>query len=193
MKHIEPIELDMAYKAYNEQGDVELAISLYEIAARKNSIEAMESLINIYLNEGIMKNGRIWIEKIIQEAENGKPEFQLALSKLHLSKSIPDASNQMAFDFLLRAANKCNPDAQYILADLYCSGLHQVERSTDRGSYWLRRAYKNRHPAAIYDIACFHLHKNNKKEKAMCLLKKSSDLGFNQATDALNTQNIWPK
>ncbi|TDS85110.1 tetratricopeptide repeat protein [Comamonas sp. JUb58] len=190
MKHTEPIELDMAYKAYNEQGDVELAISLYEIAAKENSIEAMEALIDIYLSKGVIKSGHVWMEKIIQEAESGKPDFQLALSKLHLSKNIPDASNQIAFDFLLKAANNCNADAQYILADLYCSGLHQVERSTERAGYWLRRAYKNRHPAAIYDIACFHLHKNNKKEKAMCLLKKSSDLGFDQATDALNTQDI---
>lgn len=171
MKYIEPIEFDMAYKAYNEQGDVELAISLYKIFEKKNSIEAMEALIDIYLNKGVMKSGRIWIEKITPEGENGKPDFQLSLSKLHLSKNIPDASNQIAFDFLPKAENNSNSDAQYILADLYCSVLQQIERSTDRAGYWHQRGYKNRHPAAISDIACFHLHKNNKKEKAMCLLK----------------------
>lgn len=193
MKYIEPIELDMAYRAYNEQEDVELAISLYEIAANKNSVEAMESLIDIYINKGIMEHGRIWIEKITQEAEDGKPDFQFALSNLHFSKNIIDANNQIGFDFLLRAATNCNPDAQHTLSGLYCSGLYQVKRSLDRASYWLRRAYKNRHPAAIYEVACFYMNKNNGTEKALSLLKKSSDLGFYQAQDALDTKDLWMK
>lgn len=39
MKYIEPIELDMAYRAYNEREDVKLAISLYETAAKKIALK----------------------------------------------------------------------------------------------------------------------------------------------------------
>jgi len=150
-------------------------------------------LIYIYLNEGMIEDSHTWINKIIQGAENDKPDFQLALSNLHFSKSIPDANNEIGFTFLLKAAANCNSDAQYTLSSLYCSGLYQTERSIDRASYWLRRAYKNRHPAAIYEVACFYMNKYNKTEKAISLLKKSSNLGFDQAQDALDTKDLWTK
>lgn len=150
-------------------------------------------MVSIYLNEGMIANSHKWIEKIIQEAENDKTDFQLALSNLHFSKNIPDANNEIGFDFLLKAAANCNSDAQYMLSSLYCSGLYQIERSIDKASYWLRRAYKNRHPAAIYEVACFYMNEEDGIKKAMSLLRESSDLGFDQAKDALYTKNLWIK
>ena len=176
-------ELDDAYIAYNND-DIDTAIELYESAANSGSVLAIIQLIYIYSN---YRNGNnrfdFWKNKIIKLAEYNNIA-KLGLANFYFEGVFGQIDNKAGMNSLLRAADSGNADAQYQLADLYCSGLHDAPVSIEYASYWLRRAYKNRHPGAYYEISCYY-ENSGKNSKSEYLLKKSADLGFGQAQDIL--------
>lgn len=194
MKFIEPIELDMARKAYDDE-KTEYAIDLYEIAAKKGSVKAMESLVYEYKNNNINK-AKFWIDAISRLANDNNDRAQLAMSNFFLSGVFVFMNGKNGYDFLLKSAYNGNPEAQYLLFDYHFSGifaLYGIDKSEEKACYWLLRAYKSRHPKALYEMACYYRRKANKINKVMWLLKKSAELGFRQAQDALDTVHLWIK
>lgn len=176
-------ELDDAYIAYNNE-DVDTAIKLYESAARRGSILAIIQLIYIYGNYHANNNRfDFWKNKIIKLSEYDNIA-QFGLANFYFEGVFGRVDKKAGMDNLLRSANSGYADAQYQLADLHCSGLYDAIVSTEYASYWLRRAYKNRHPGAYYEISCYYGN-NGKNKKSEELLKKSAKLGFGQAQDIL--------
>ena len=179
-------ELDKAYKAYNEN-NINLAIKYYELAARKKSIAAIAELVYIFSQRENFDEMQLnfWVRKMV-DAASYNSEAQLNLSDFYFQGVLGCIDNEKGMLFLLESASNGNAEAQYQAASLYCSGLQGVEISISNASSWLRRAYRNRHPAAFYELACFYKNKNKDTKKGLALLKKSAEMGFDQARDALN-------
>jgi TPR repeat protein len=205
MNSVKPVEMELARKAYNEDGDIDAAIQFYKSAAQNNYVLAMAQLIYAYVEKwkSASPNSEqrklyeeeidCWHKEISDLALQNNRDAQLELALLYFDGALGFIDHKAGHDWLLESACNGNPEAQYSLSDHYNSGLFGAERSEIKSRYWLLRAYKNRHPGAIYEIACRYHFKLNKPDKAMSLLKKSASLGLGQAQDALDTVHLWKK
>lgn len=125
-----------------------------------------------------------WKDKLIKMSDFDSVA-QLGLANFYFEGFFGEIDVKMGANFLFKSAVS-NGDAQYQLADLYCSGLNGFSTSIEHASYWLRRAYKNRNASAYYEMSRYYRN-INQIEKSRVLLEKSADLGLVRRKMFLNT------
>ena len=127
------------------------------------------------------------LQKVIQLCEEGDPEMCAFLGKeFYFGWNIPQDLDR-AFRYLTTAAESGDALSQFLLGFMYWSG-RGTEPDQEKALQWFLPAAEQGIPEAMYNVAKILLDKDEEKNKkeAIQWLVKSSNAGYDAATDMLS-------
>ena len=159
------------------------AMKYYEMAAKQNNTMGMTNLANLYLRENKFKKAKPLLVKAA-EKEYGYAQYLLAMNFFDLYSE----NNKEALFCLEKAANNDEPEALFQLGVYYSEG-NDLAKSI---KYYQRAAELNHADAAlelsyIYDEGAIV---EQDDDKALFFLKKSAELGNQEAIEELAAQAL---
>ena len=159
------------------------AMKYYEMAAKQNNTMGMTNLANLYLRENKLKKAKPLLLKAA-EKEYGYAQYLLAMNFFDLYSE----NNKEALFWLEKAANNDEPEALFQLGVYYSEG-NDLAKSI---KYYQRAAELNHADAAlelsyIYDEGAIV---EQDDDKALFFLKKSAELGNQEAIEELAAQAL---
>ena len=159
------------------------AMKYYEMAAKQNNTMGMTNLANLYLRENKFKKAKPLLVKAA-EKEYGYAQYLLAMNFFDLYSE----NNKEALFWLEKAANNDEPEALFQLGVYYSEG-NDLAKSI---KYYQRAAELNHADAAlelsyIYDEGAIV---EQDDDKALFFLKKSAELGNQEAIEELAAQAL---
>ena len=159
------------------------AMKYYEMAAKQNNTMGMTNLANLYLRENKLKKAKPLLLKAA-EKEYGYAQYLLAMNFFDLYSE----NNKEALFWLEKAANHDEPEALFQLGVYYSEG-NDLAKSI---KYYQRAAELNHADAAlelsyIYDEGSIV---EQDEDKALFFLKKSAELGNQEAIEELAAQAL---
>ena len=162
---------------------IEEAMKYYEMAAKQNNTIGMTNLANLYLRENKLKKAKPLLVKAA-EKEYGYAQYLLAMNFFDLYSE----NNKEALFWLEKAANNDEPEALFQLGVYYSEG-NDLAKSI---KYYQRAAELNHADAAlelsyIYDEGAIV---EQDDDKALFFLKKSAELGNQEAIEELAAQAL---
>ena len=162
---------------------MEEAMKYYEMAAKQNNTIGMTNLANLYLRENKLKKAKPLLVKAA-EKEYGYAQYLLAMNFFDLYSE----NNKEALFWLEKAANNDEPEALFQLGVYYSEG-NDLAKSI---KYYQRAAELNHADAAlelsyIYDEGAIV---EQDDDKALFFLKKSAELGNQEAIEELAAQAL---
>ena len=162
---------------------IEEAMKYYEMAAKQNNTIGMTNLADLYLRENKLKKAKPLLVKAA-EKEYGYAQYLLAMNFFDLYSE----NNKEALFWLEKAANNDEPEALFQLGVYYSEG-NDLAKSI---KYYQRAAELNHADAAlelsyIYDEGAIV---EQDDDKALFFLKKSAELGNQEAIEELAAQAL---
>ena len=159
------------------------AMKYYEMAAKQNNTIGMTNLADLYLRENKLKKAKPLLVKAA-EKEYGYAQYLLAMNFFDLYSE----NNKEALFWLEKAANNDEPEALFQLGVYYSEG-NDLAKSI---KYYQRAAELNHADAAlelsyIYDEGAIV---EQDDDKALFFLKKSAELGNQEAIEELAAQAL---
>lgn len=163
--------------------NIKEAIKYYEMAARQNNAIGMTNLADLYIQENKLKKAKPLLVKAA-EKESGYAQYLLAMNFFDLYSE----NNKEALFWLEKAANNDEPEALFQLGVYYSEG-NDLAKSI---KYYQRAAELNHADAAlelsyIYDEGAIV---EQDDDKALFFLKKSAELGNQEAIEELAAQAL---
>lgn len=149
-----------------------LALHYYTMSAENGNAISQATLGHIYMNGDIVEQdsikGREWFEKAIEKEE---PTSLLAVANImEREDSIAGYGkrklrNSQAIRYLVKAAEKNHPMAQYKLARYYENGKY-VKKSKKEAFRWYKEAAEQGHPQAMERVGyCYEKGRGVKKNE----------------------------
>ena len=159
------------------------AMKYYEMAAEQNNTLGMTNLADLYIQEDKLKKAKPLLVKAA-EKEHGYAQYLLAMNFFDLYSE----NNKEALFWLEKAANHDEPEALFQLGVYYSEG-NDLAKSI---KYYQRAAELNHADAAlelsyIYDEGSIV---EQDEDKALFFLKKSAELGNQEAIEELAAQAL---
>ena len=159
------------------------AMKYYEMAAKQNNALGMTNLADLYIQEDKLKKAKPLLVKAA-EKEHGYAQYLLAMNFFDLYSE----NNKEALFWLEKAANHDEPEALFQLGVYYSEG-NDLAKSI---KYYQRAAELNHADAAlelsyIYDEGSIV---EQDEDKALFFLKKSAELGNQEAIEELAAQAL---
>ena len=159
------------------------AMKYYEMAAKQNNVLGMTNLADLYIQENKLKKAKPLLVKAA-EKEYGYAQYLLAMNFFDLYSE----NNKEALFWLEKAANNDEPEALFQLGVYYSEG-NDLAKSI---KYYQRAAELNHADAAlelsyIYDEGAIV---EQDDDKALFFLKKSAELGNQEAIEELAAQAL---
>ena len=159
------------------------AMKYYEMAAKQNNTLGMTNLADLYIQEDKLKKAKPLLVKAA-EKEHGYAQYLLAMNFFDLYSE----NNKEALFWLEKAANHDEPEALFQLGVYYSEG-NDLAKSI---KYYQRAAELNHADAAlelsyIYDEGSIV---EQDEDKALFFLKKSAELGNQEAIEELAAQAL---
>ena len=159
------------------------AMKYYEMAAKQNNTLGMTNLADLYIQEDKLKKAKPLLVKAA-EKEHGYAQYLLAMNFFDLYSE----NNKEALFWLEKAANHDEPEALFQLGVYYSEG-NDLAKSI---KYYQRAAELNHADAAlelsyIYDEGAIV---EQDDDKALFFLKKSAELGNQEAIEELAAQAL---
>ena len=159
------------------------AMKYYEMAAKQNNTLGMTNLADLYIQEDKLKKAKPLLVKAA-EKEHGYAQYLLAMNFFDLYSE----NNKEALFWLEKAANHDEPEALFQLGVYYSEG-NDLAKSI---KYYQRAAELNPADAAlelsyIYDEGSIV---EQDEDKALFFLKKSAELGNQEAIEELAAQAL---
>ena len=155
----------------------------YEMSAKQNNAIGMTNLADLYIQENKLKKAKPLLVKAA-EKEYGYAQYLLAMNFFDLYSE----NNKEALFWLEKAANNDEPEALFQLGVYYSEG-NDLAKSI---KYYQRAAELNHADAAlelsyIYDEGAIV---EQDDDKALFFLKKSAELGNQEAIEELAAQAL---
>ena len=159
------------------------AMKYYEMSAKQNNAIGMTNLADLYIQENKLKKAKPLLVKAA-EKEYGYAQYLLAMNFFDLYSE----NNKEALFWLEKAANNDEPEALFQLGVYYSEG-NDLAKSI---KYYQRAAELNHADAAlelsyIYDEGVIV---EQDDDKALFFLKKSAELGNQEAIEELAAQAL---
>ncbi|RDE81503.1 sel1 repeat family protein [Haemophilus parainfluenzae] len=159
------------------------AMKYYEMSAKQNNAIGMTNLADLYIQENKLKKAKPLLVKAA-EKEYGYAQYLLAMNFFDLYSE----NNKEALFWLEKAANNDEPEALFQLGVYYSEG-NDLAKSI---KYYQRAAELNHADAAlelsyIYDEGAIV---EQDDDKALFFLKKSAELGNQEAIEELAAQAL---
>lgn len=159
------------------------AMKYYEMAAKQNNTLGMTNLADLYIQEDKLKKAKPLLVKAA-EKEHGYAQYLLSMNFFDLYSE----NNKEALFWLEKAANHDEPEALFQLGVYYSEG-NDLAKSI---KYYQRAAELNHADAAlelsyIYDEGSIV---EQDEDKALFFLKKSAELGNQEAIEELAAQAL---
>ena len=159
------------------------AMKYYEMAAKQNNALGMTNLADLYIQENKLKKAKPLLIKAAKK-EYGYAQYLLAMNFFDLYSE----NNKDALFWLEKAANNDEPEALFQLGVYYSEG-NDLAKSI---KYYQRAAELNHADAAlelsyIYDEGAIV---EQDDDKALFFLKKSAELGNQEAIEELAAQAL---
>ena len=163
--------------------NIKEAMKYYEMAARQNNSIGMTNLADLYIQENKLKKAKPLLVKAAKK-EYGYAQYLLAMNFFDLYSE----NNKEALFWLEKAANNDEPEALFQLGVYYSEG-NDLAKSI---KYYQRAAELNHADAAlelsyIYDEGAIV---EQDDDKALFFLKKSAELGNQEAIEELAAQAL---
>ena len=163
--------------------NIKEAMKYYEMAAKQNNALGMTNLADLYIQENKLKKAKPLLVKAA-EKEYGYAQYLLAMNFFDLYSE----NNKEALFWLEKAANNDEPEALFQLGVYYSEG-NDLAKSI---KYYQRAAELNHADAAlelsyIYDEGAIV---EQDDDKALFFLKKSAELGNQEAIEELAAQAL---
>lgn len=159
------------------------AMKYYEMAAKQNNALGMTNLADLYIQEDKLKKAKPLLVKAA-EKEHGYAQYLLAMNFFYYKQE----NNKEALYWLEKSASNDEPEALYQL------GLYYAEKAdlAKAIKYYQRAAELNHADAAlelsyIYDEGAIV---EQDDDKALFFLKKSAELGNQEAIEELAAQAL---
>ncbi|MEJ2178976.1 MAG: SEL1-like repeat protein [Gammaproteobacteria bacterium] len=138
---------------YNKQQNYDSAVHWLDVAVRNNHDEALDLLIEMYINNKLANPDKdqllTWLEKA---SLNGFREAQYELGKQYLVHEEIANNKKKAFAWIEKAARKGHLPAKYQLAVMYQKGAGAPQQYT-KSARWFREAAKQGHMEAQYELS----------------------------------------
>lgn len=182
---------------YYENDEMDLAIPLFHELASNNCEESNLYLSLIYQDgDGVEKNElkarqckKKYVDIIEEKAKQGDPYYRLKMGAiLQYGDGIP-VDEKQAFDIYFALANEGEPEAQFILYSIFTHGWCGKNVDQGQARIWLEKAAQAEWPEALCVLAVALLSENDdskNKDKAICMLQKSLQLGHWPAEEHLD-------
>lgn len=159
------------------------AMKYYEMSAKQNNAIGITNLADLYIQEDKLKKAKPLLVKAA-EKEHGYAQYLLAMNFFDLYSE----NNKEALFWLEKAANNDEPEALFQLGVYYSEG-NDLAKSI---KYYQRAAELNHADAAlelsyIYDEGAIV---EQDDDKALFFLKKSAELGNQEAIEELAAQAL---
>ena len=159
------------------------AMKYYEMSAKQNNAIGMTNLADLYIQENKLKKAKPLLVKAAKK-EYGYAQYLLAMNFFDLYSE----NNKEALFWLEKAANNDEPEALFQLGVYYSEG-NDLAKSI---KYYQRAAELNHADAAlelsyIYDEGAIV---EQDDDKALFFLKKSAELGNQEAIEELAAQAL---
>ena len=159
------------------------AMKYYDMSAKHNNALGMTNLADLYIQEDKLKKAKPLLVKAA-EKEHGYAQYLLAMNFFDLYSE----NNKEALFWLEKAANHDEPEALFQLGVYYSEG-NDLAKSI---KYYQRAAELNHADAAlelsyIYDEGSIV---EQDEDKALFFLKKSAELGNQEAIEELAAQAL---
>ena len=163
--------------------NIKEAMKYYEMAVKQNNALGMTNLADLYIQEDKLKKAKPLLVKAA-EKESGYAQYLLAMNFFDLYSE----NNKEALFWLEKAANHDEPEALFQLGVYYSEG-NDLAKSI---KYYQRAAELNHADAAlelsyIYDEGSIV---EQDEDKALFFLKKSAELGNQEAIEELAAQAL---
>ena len=163
--------------------NIKEAMKYYEMAAKQNNAIGMTNLADLYIQENKLKKAKPLLVKAA-EKEYGYAQYLLAMNFFYYKHE----NNKEALHWLERAEGNDEPYALYQLG-LYYSEANDLAKAI---KYYQRAAELNHADAAlelsyIYDEGAIV---EQDDDKALFFLKKSAELGNQEAIEELAAQAL---
>ena len=163
--------------------NIKEAMKYYEMAAKQNNAIGMTNLADLYIQENKLKKAKPLLIKAAKK-EYGYAQYLLAMNFFDLYSE----NNKEALFWLEKAANNDEPEALFQLGVYYSEG-NDLAKSI---KYYQRAAELNHADAAlelsyIYDEGAIV---EQDDDKALFFLKKSAELGNQEAIEELAAQAL---
>ena len=163
--------------------NIKEAMKYYEMAAKQNNALGMTNLADLYIQENKLKKAKPLLVKAAKK-EYGYAQYLLAMNFFDLYSE----NNKEALFWLEKAANNDEPEALFQLGVYYSEG-NDLAKSI---KYYQRAAELNHADAAlelsyIYDEGAIV---EQDDDKALFFLKKSAELGNQEAIEELAAQAL---
>ena len=163
--------------------NIKEAMKYYEMAAKQNNAIGMTNLADLYIQENKLKKAKPLLVKAAKK-EYGYAQYLLAMNFFDLYSE----NNKEALFWLEKAANNDEPEALFQLGVYYSEG-NDLAKSI---KYYQRAAELNHADAAlelsyIYDEGAIV---EQDDDKALFFLKKSAELGNQEAIEELAAQAL---
>ena len=161
------------------------AMKYYEMAAKQNNALGMMNLADLYIQEDKLKKAKPLLVKAAKK-EYGYAQYLLAMNFFDLYSE----NNKEALFWLERAASNDEPHALYQLGVYYSEG---GEADLAKSIKYYQRAAELNHADAT--LALSYLYDEGAiveqdDDKALFFLKKSAELGNQEAIDELAAQAL---
>lgn len=135
------------------KGDVESALPVLEVEAKRGAPEAQFTLGSLYANgNGVPLHYAKAAHWIGQAAEAGLLAAQPVMAWLYANGYGVEQDNAKAREWYLRAAESGAADAQLATAVMYQFGQFGAKKDTARMLTWYRRAAQQGHPKAQFAL-----------------------------------------
>ena len=161
------------------------AMKYYEMAAKQNNALGMMNLADLYIQEDKLKKAKPLLVKAAKK-EYGYAQYLLAMNFFDLYSE----NNKGALFWLERAANNDEPEALYQLGVYYSEG---GEADLAKSIKYYQRAAELNHADAALELSYIYDEGaivEQDDDKALFFLKKSAELGNQEAIEELAAQAL---
>ena len=159
------------------------AMKYYEMSAKQNNAIGMTNLADLYIQENKLKKAKPLLVKAAKK-EYGYAQYLLAMNFFDLYSE----NNKEALFWLEKAANNDEPEALFQLGVYYSEG-NDLAKSI---KYYQRAAELN-HADAVLELSYIYDEGaivEQDDDKALFFLKKSAELGNQEAIEELAAQAL---
>ena len=165
--------------------NIKEAMKYYEMAAKQNNTIGMTNLADLYIQENKLKKAKPLLIKAAKK-EYGYAQYLLAMNFFDLYSE----NNKEALFWLEKAANNDEPEALYQLGVYYSEG---AEADLAKSIKYYQRAAELNHADAALELSYIYDEGaivEQDDDKALFFLKKSAELGNQEAIEELAAQAL---
>lgn len=137
---------------FTQYKNIDLALSWYELEAKKGNALAKNNLAMIYIRGGEKDIDYAQSLSLLNEASKTSSEAMNNLGVLYANGLGVDKDYNKAFSLYIKAANNGSVAAMYNIGISYFKGLNGLEKDKIKAKYWFEKAKAYNFSPALYEL-----------------------------------------